>query len=288
MPLDDFHSINSDGQILGAELRRLARETVAQDKLTGSGQSGGSTPSTGIITARRNGAGFQLGIDLPLSFWAEITSVGSGPPTPHAWSQLQENADGTLSTDAEGRTGTTTSWPAYALDGGTVTVGTMVRLFQALGGEYFLFAGSSNNTPTIFSAGKIGNASSISLTAGPAGLITWDTAIFDTGGFWNPLTPTQLNLASDTYYSIGAQLSIPADAIFLQQVLFQIQDDTGQIPCEAQFTIPIASPTAWDVNVNGIFKTAALGTRYAVATIAVSQNTTLAGGTGYFWAYKIG
>src|SRR5437870_3194166 len=116
MPVQDFHPITSDSQVRASELRRLADEVRAQDKITGSGPVG----------VRRDGAGFQIAIDLPLSFWAKITGNAAGTPTPHSWVQLLENTDGTSATDPEGRTGTTTVYPAFALDGGTVATNTLV------------------------------------------------------------------------------------------------------------------------------------------------------------------
>jgi hypothetical protein len=157
MPVKDFEPINSDGQISAGEFQRLADEVRTQDKITGSGG----------LTISRNGAGFQLGTQLPLAFWAKITANDAGTPAAHAWTQQRFDDAGAISDDAEGRTGTTTNFPAYSLDGAAVPTDTIVRLYLSQGGDYYLFspgdaaAGTglevreSDGTPTVSAATQI-------------------------------------------------------------------------------------------------------------------------------------
>jgi hypothetical protein len=80
--------------------------------------------------------GLRIAPDEDTGFWAKITGNAAGTPTPHAWSRLQENGDGTFATDGEAMAGTTTVLPAYALDGSTIDTNTIVRLYRGYGGEF--------------------------------------------------------------------------------------------------------------------------------------------------------
>ena len=141
MPLDPINPINPRGQIRAADLERLAAETSAQDRTTGAGNE---------ITVARSGAGFQIGVNLPLNFWALITgSTLASVPVPHSWDQLLENEDGTFSVDGEGRSGTFTSYPAFATDGTQIADNTIVRLYLGQGGEFFLFEPMGVGTSTL-------------------------------------------------------------------------------------------------------------------------------------------
>src|ERR1051325_7381546 len=130
MPIQDLQPMNADGQISAGELVRLGQEVRAHDKVAvGNG-----------LTVSRNGAGFQIGMTRPIMFWAKITSNNGASPAAHAWTEQGEPTAGPPLTNAtDARTGTTTVFPAFALDGGITATGHVVRLYLSNGGDYYLF-----------------------------------------------------------------------------------------------------------------------------------------------------
>lgn len=205
MPLPDFRTLNPHGQIRAAELDRLGRELVAQDHLTGGGPE---------MTVGRSAGGFQVGVQLPQSFWARITGSGAGTPTPHSWVQLLENTNGTTSTDNEGRTGTTTSFPAYALDGGMVTTNRKVRLFLAQGGEFYLFdAGGGGSTVSMpnFHGCRLTLGITQSIPTNTETVIDWSIVAesFDTDNFFDNVSggdQTVFTCPFNGVYLVGANI----------------------------------------------------------------------------------
>lgn len=129
MAVKTFQLFRPDGSVDSAELRRLAKTVEAQDRITGSNG----------LTVDRNGAGFQIGQHLPITFWARITDDDGGDPAAHSWIQQRELPDGTLEDDPDGKEGDLAVYPAYSIDGSAVPADTLVRLFLAVGGEYYLF-----------------------------------------------------------------------------------------------------------------------------------------------------
>jgi len=128
MPLQPFPLIEPAGQLSAGELNRLGHEVEAHDRVEGSG-----------IEVTRDGTGFQLVVRQPVSIWGKITAAGGGPPTPHAWTQQKTDTSGNFTDNTIGLSGTTSVLPAYASDGSSVTINTIVRLFLAPEGDFYLF-----------------------------------------------------------------------------------------------------------------------------------------------------
>lgn len=143
MPVNDFE-LFQNGQARASELKRLAKTTEANSRLAG----------VGGATVRRNSGGIEVTLSNPVVFWAKITGNNAGSPAAHSWTEQGEPGTSPPLTDAtDARTGTTTVFPAYAIDGGIVPNGHIVRLYLSTGGDYYLFdpgmAGSTGSTLTV-------------------------------------------------------------------------------------------------------------------------------------------
>jgi hypothetical protein len=222
MPVSDFQPITESGGLDVFELKRLGREVAAHDKLVG---------GSGLIV-RRNGAGFQIDRQDPVVFWAKITGHGGGSPTPHSWTEQGEPSSGPPLADAtDARTGTTTVFPAYALDGGITPNGHVVRLYLSSGGDYYLFdpgmSGATGSSLTVEQADEmvdVPNVTEIVLDQ-VTGLVIESSAA-NTVTLQNlPASATQQGVVNLVAQTLGA-----GDKRFTDSVLLKAgAPDTGQI-----------------------------------------------------------
>lgn len=129
MPLESFNLINDQGQLSVSELKRLARETEAQDRFVG----------TDTLLVQRNAAGFQIQDVTPGDMWLQVGVHGAG--NAYAWKQVWDNGAGGFNvTNTEGDKGSATVRPAYEINGNTaVPVGKFVPYTYSADGLSVLF-----------------------------------------------------------------------------------------------------------------------------------------------------
>lgn len=128
MTIKRFNDLAPGGNFSASEENRLREKVESLSNLTGSGGS----------LVKQTIGGLHVVNGRPVPFYARI----SGAPTTraHPWTQQRQSSSGTFSDDTEGRTGTATAWPAYALDGSaTVATNSIGLMHLANGGEYYWF-----------------------------------------------------------------------------------------------------------------------------------------------------
>jgi len=128
--------IHNPRALYASEVNQLMRAAEDLSKLSGSGVD--------LVTA---GGMAIIGQELWTGFLAQITGVGSGSPKPYSWQEYQWNGTAKETVDG-GRSGTTTTNPAYEFNDATVSNGTYVWMRQALDGHFWFHVGSGGTTST--------------------------------------------------------------------------------------------------------------------------------------------
>lgn len=126
MTIRNFRDVKAGHPVSASELNRLGAEVEKATNFTGANVSYGV-------------GGLNIAEEQEGSFWARLGANDGLTPAAHAWTKLQENADGTFSDDDQNITGSTTVNPAYSIDGSAAPVGSRVRLLPAQTGDYFLY-----------------------------------------------------------------------------------------------------------------------------------------------------
>lgn len=85
----------------------------------------------GKLIPQQTSIGTRLAVDVDEIFWIQITGTATG--TAYPWSEVRDDGDGTFTVLGQGRAGTATSLPAYAVGGSTsVPSGTVCPALLAI------------------------------------------------------------------------------------------------------------------------------------------------------------
>jgi hypothetical protein len=126
MPYEQLPPNYPGQQPSAGSLNDMQRAMQAAGRLSGDANTG----------VRQSAAGFAVIDQNYHSFYAIIKS-GTNP---YAWTQAKEQDNGTFASTDEGRSGTTTDWPAYPMNGSTaVPANTIVKMFKAAAGDFYWF-----------------------------------------------------------------------------------------------------------------------------------------------------
>src|ERR1043166_2360224 len=126
MTIRNFRDVKPGHPVSASEINRLGAEVEKATNFTGANVSYGV-------------GGLNIAEEQEGQLWARLGATDGLTPAAHAWTKLQENADGTFSDSDDNVTGSTTVNPAYSIDGTAAPAGSRVRLIPAQTGEYYLY-----------------------------------------------------------------------------------------------------------------------------------------------------
>jgi hypothetical protein len=270
MPIDDFQFFK-DGQARVSELKRLGDEVEANSRLAG----------VGGAVVRRNSAGIEVSLPQAVFFWAKITGNDGGSPAAHSWTEQGEPSGGPPLADAtDARTGTTTAWPAYALNGAVMSTNSIVRLYLSLGGDYYLFDPGPAAGATTFSGARATGGGTVLTSGAFTDLGLTAPATFDTDSYFSAGPPSVMTVPSTGYYQFGGFCEFPAVANIECATAFgggntdQVRDFTGS-----------TSDVLWQSLTSIAHLTAGTTIKLtAYQNSGVNQTT----GSQTLWIYKLG